>query len=175
MGMLDWIFSKKSKKEPDRELSIEEFNSLFEHHNYLGSASIKKREALQAIKENRYDDAWRLLHEKKHLLLQHAIEYGCDASATIAMDGMVHQHLANILRLEGKHDLALVHCVYWVKSSATGRITKEQLKKLPAYLNRSSVSKSLYQDVMDYATDTSDGLADLSLIQGSLSKLFNTK
>ncbi len=175
MGMLDWIFSKKSKKEPDRELSIEEFNSLFEHHNYLGSASIKKSEALQAIKENRYDDAWRLLHEKKHLLLQHAIEYGCDASATIAMDGTVHQYLANILRLEGKHDLALVHCVYWIKSSAPSGITKEQMKRLPAYLNRSSVNKIDHQRVIDYATDTSDGLADLSIIQNRLSELFSSE
>lgn len=175
MGILDWIFSKKSKKEPERELSIEEFNALFEHHNYLGSAAMKKSEALQAIKENRYDDAWRLLHEKKHLLLQHATEYGYDASATIAMDGTVHQYLANILRLEGKHDLALIHCVYWIKSSAPSGVTKEQLKRLPAYLNRSSVNKNDHQRVIDYATEASDGLADLSRIQSSLSKLFNSE
>ncbi len=151
-------------------------NSFFsEHRDYLGPAAEKKHEALKLIKEKRFDDAWKVLHEKKQLLMRHSNQHGYTKKQAIAIDGTVHEHLANILRLEGKHDEALIHCVYWIRSSAEHGITKSQLKKLPAYLKRSSVNKDAHQSITDYATNSNNDLTDLSEIRSKLLELFNHK
>jgi len=177
MGIFDFIKNKLlgTKQKIETVNRHEEFNDLVEHRDYLESAAEKKCEALNLIKEKRFDDAWRVLHQKKQLLMLHSNQYGCTKQQAIAIDGAVHEHLANILRLEGRHDEALIHCVYWIKSSADHHITTSQLKKLPAYLNRSSVNKDAHQSITDYATNPNDGLADISSIKSKLSELFNHK
>lgn len=174
MGMLEFLFKRKSKeaiKQNVREIGVTPTERL----DYLGLAANKKHEALKLIKEKRYDDAWRILHEKKHLLMLHANQHGCNAAQVIAIDGSVHEFLANILRLEGKHDEALVHCVYWIKSSASHGITKKQINKLPAYLNRSSINKNMHKQIHVYAKAKNDGVVDLSAIKSKMSCLFNGK
>lgn len=53
---------------------------------------------------------------------------------TMALDGSVHEHLANIRRLERKDDDALVHLLYCVTTNT--RPTKAQAKKLSTYFSR---------------------------------------
>jgi hypothetical protein len=135
-----WPFSLFTLRKPpsipqSREpISADAFLASFDTADYLGDAARLGKEADRAVREKRYDEAWRLLHEQKARYGKHAARYGMTAPQAIALDASVHEALANIRRLEGNHDDALVHLLYCVWSS--GRPTKAQEKKIEIYLKR---------------------------------------
>jgi len=106
----------------------------FSKNDHLGKAAVAREKARTAEAEKDYDAAWRFYHEQKEHYLQHASRNRFTKAQTLALDGSVSQQLANILRIEGKHDDALIHILYWVASSS--RPTKTQEQKLIAYLKR---------------------------------------
>lgn len=166
----------KRKKEPqvssnnDEMESIEEIRKrLFgsrDSTDYLGLAATCEQRAMQAIKDRQFDDAWRLLHEQKQHYLAHASRSEFTAAQTFALEGSVSEHLANILRLEGKHDQALVHLLYLLATSR--RPTVAQEKKLPAYVNRAKLPDVSIDDVRSLLDQVTDS-PDFSLIQSTIS------
>lgn len=117
--------------------------------DYLGEAASKKHAAKAAIKTGRYDEAWSLLHEQKQCIAQHYAEDDTGAlsrGSVIAWEAEVHEDLANVLRLEGKHRLAFAHIVYWILASR-GRRLKRHDQKLTAYFNRCKYSETSIEDV----------------------------
>lgn len=128
MGLFSFIFGK-----PSDEIPPPLFTDA-DREDHLGKAAAAGHSARAALAERRFNDAWRLFHTQKEHYRRHALRYGMTPRQTIALDGSVHEHLANIRRLEGKHDDALVHMLYCVISDT--RPTKALLKKLPAYFAR---------------------------------------
>lgn len=105
--------------------------------DYLGKAAHEKQSAKIAIKERRFDDAWRHLSNQKILYLKHAHREQFSAIHTLVIDSSPHEDMANILRLEGKHKNALSNISYIYKAAHSADrpiITLE--KKLEAYYNR---------------------------------------
>lgn len=103
----------------------------------LGKAANEKQAAKTAIKEKRFDDAWRHLNDQKVLYLKHAHRMQFSAIHTLVIDSSPHEDMANILRLEGKHKNALSNMSYTYKANYSAKrpiITLE--KKLEAYYNR---------------------------------------
>lgn len=108
-----------------------------EMEDYLGKAANEKQSAKIAIKEKRFDDAWRHLNNQKILYLQHAHRMHYSAIHRLVLESSPHEDMANILRLEGKHKNALSNMSYTYKAAYTASrpiITLE--KKLEAYYNR---------------------------------------
>jgi hypothetical protein len=128
MGFFSFIFGRSRENVPPPPILN------YDREDHLGKAAAAGASAKNAVAGGRFNDAWRLFHEQKEHYRRHAVRYGMTPRQTIALDGSVHEHLANIQRLEGKHDDALVHMLYCVASNT--RPTKAQLKKLPAYFAR---------------------------------------
>ncbi|HAV3707902.1 hypothetical protein ACFZ8N_10345 [Acinetobacter baumannii] len=105
--------------------------------DYLGKAANEKRAAKTAIKEKRFDDAWRHLNNQKEYYLRHASRMGFSKTDTLVLDSSPHEDMANILRLEGKHENALSNISYTYKATyAANRPIITLEKKLEAYYNR---------------------------------------
>lgn len=119
----------------------------------LGPAAVARQKAKTAIKEKRFDDAWRLLHKQREYYDRH-IRSGYPFTETQArcMQSQIDEDFANILRLEGKHKQALVHIIFWVGShTASGRITATMDKKLLSYFNRCKFLNQTIEDVKNLA------------------------
>jgi len=104
---------------------------------YLGEAAEQKHLAKQAIKDERFDDAWRYLHEQKMYYQKHANANNWEYLDLLVLDSAAHEDMANILRIEGEHKNALSNISYRYKTTYTANrpvITLE--KKLKAYYNR---------------------------------------
>ncbi|KAF1711989.1 hypothetical protein CSC70_00130 [Pseudoxanthomonas kalamensis DSM 18571] len=136
---MDWLNFFKRKRDPQpvsappSEIELEVFLNNFLSEDYLGKAAEAGHRARAAVKEHRLDDAWRFYHEQKSLYMQHAQACNFTGEQTLALDASVSENLANILRIEKKHDDALVHILYCALASRT---TKSLQKKLMAYFNR---------------------------------------
>ena len=105
--------------------------------DYLGKAAYEKQSAKIAIKEKRFDDAWRHLSNQKDYYLRHASRMKFSEIQILVIDSSPHEDMANILRLEGKHKNALSNISYTYKAGYSANrpiITLE--KKLEAYYNR---------------------------------------
>ena len=124
-----------AKTEPTKS-NLDDFRAK----DYMGKGIQLGHNGKAAIKERRFDDAWRLFHEQKEEYRKHAARYGMTARQAMALDASVHEDLANIRRLEGKHEDALVHLLYCVFSSS--RPTKAQEKKISAYFERCEFKSS---------------------------------
>lgn len=152
-------------------LSLDDLRELLQRgrpsEDYLGKAMVEQDLALQAIKDKVFDKAWKHLHIQKQHYGQHAASYGMTAAQTLAIDASVSEHLANILRLEGKHDKALSHVIYWI--AATKNPTVKQGKKLPAYFNRTKFEKVDLSEVQDFISECRS-LPDFRVIQGQVQK-----
>ena len=153
MRFLD-LFKGKKAPPPVQEESYEEFASRllddFSKNDHLGKAAIARDKARAAEADKDYNAAWRLYHEQKEQYLQHASNNRFTKTQSFALDASVSQQLANILRIEGKHDDALVHILYWVASSAVPTTTQQQ--KLVAYFSRckfEAVSEAVLQSTIE--------------------------
>lgn len=119
----------------------------FSFDDYLGRAAQKKYMAREAIRQQEFDLAWKLFHEQKDLLMQHANREEWEPKYVYQLDGSVSQDLANILRLEGKHTQALVHIIYWVATSL--RATQAETRKVGTYFRRARLKNATIEDVED--------------------------
>lgn len=135
MGLFS-IFKRKKRK-PD--LAFEDYAKEalvdFQRNDFLGKAAEADRKAKAAAIDKQYDKACRLYQEQKIFYMQHANRSGFTAKQSLALDASVHEDMANILRLENKHEDALVHIVYWVLAGADRPIKRHQ-QKLKSYFNR---------------------------------------
>lgn len=103
--------------------------------DYLSLAAQAKHAGLQALKKGLYDVAWGCFHEQKEQYVKQATRSRFSKRDFLALDSTVSEHLANVLRAENKHKLALVHITYWVLAHRH-RPTKSQANKFKAYFNR---------------------------------------
>lgn len=136
MGIFSFLFGNKPpvSGSPPPILAPESPLTSSDRADHLGRAAAAKHRGKQAIANADYNGAWRCFHEQKEHCLRHAKRYGMTARQTLALDASVHEDLSNVLRLEGKHDDALVHLIYCVVSSP--RPTKVQSKKVSTYFSR---------------------------------------
>lgn len=141
--------------EEDYEQYVKDRHKHFvEKEDFLGFAAKAKHEALAAVKERRYDDAWRWFHEQKLNYMKHAAREKFNRFEILALDGDISEGLANVLRLEGKHADALTHIVYWVASSS--RKLKRHDSKLEAYFKRAKLVKAEFGDVAQFIQQMKD-------------------
>ena len=138
------------------------FNEGRSMTDHLGNAATLKHSARQAVREKRFDDAWRLFHEQKSHFAEHAKSYGHTPRQALALDGSVHEDLANVLRLEQKHEDALVHLLYCICTSTNP--TKALQKKIPAYVSRCKFTNTSLADVEAF-TVTNSQKPDFRAIQ----------
>jgi hypothetical protein len=129
-------------------ISIEEMIK----RDHLGKAAEAGRKAKGAIKNKKYDEAWGLLHEQKFQYMEHANLNGFNMEQTLALDADVHEHLANILRLENKHKDALTHILYWV-AAQNHRPKKSHEKKLASYFNRCKLKNTTLEDAFAFSSN----------------------
>lgn len=152
MEWLRRIFSKPAPRELAAEELMEKFRPFFDDGrdgiDHLGKAAVLGDESQRAVKEGRYDEAWGLIHDQKHHYLLHAKNYGMTARQTLALDGSLHVALANIRRLEGNHDDALVHVLY--AEATSDRRTKSGGQKLRAYFNRCKFRTTTLDDAVAF-------------------------
>ncbi len=145
------MFSFFKKKKTDKTESIESYAEDiikdFQDNDFLGKAAIAGDKAGKAKKDKEFDKAWKYLHESKGFYLQHAAAQNFTHKQTLALDSSISISLADILRLEGKHDQALVHIIYW--ASGTNNFSKTDQKKVTAYFNRAKLSNSSIDDVFE--------------------------
>jgi hypothetical protein len=168
MGWLDFFKRKESKTDSHPDSGDDELQSYLEkfaRNDFLGKAAVAGHNAKQAVGENRHDEAWRLYHEQKTYYLQHANRCGFTARQTLALDGSVSEDLANILRLEQKHDAALTHMLYCLMSSNSP--TKSQQTKIVAYFNRCKFIGIGLEELNGFINSTAD-LPDLRAIQSKV-------
>lgn len=116
--------------------------------DYLGKAAMAGHAARDAVKSGDHDKAWVMLHEQKSFYALHAQKSGWKAQDVLRIDGSISEELANILRLEKKHDQALVHILYWIATSITP--IKRHKSKLNAHLNRCKFEGVSLQDAEDF-------------------------
>lgn len=117
--------------------------------DYLGKAAEEGHKAKSAIDAGDFDGAWKHYHEQKSQYLQHAKRSEFTPAQTIALDGSVNRSLANILRIQGKHTLALTHYLYYY--ATTSRKTKTDEKQILTYYNRARIKSVTFEEVRDYA------------------------
>ena len=98
-------------------------------------AAQAKHSGVQAVKEGQHDVAWGFFHEQKEQYVKQATRSRFSKQDFHALDSTVSEHLANVLRIENKHKLALVHITYWVLAHRH-RPTRSQVSKFKAYFNR---------------------------------------
>lgn len=167
------LFRRKKKQSASNQFDIdaekEKMLQDFTKHDYLGKAAEAKHKAKKAVKEKDFDTAWGLLHEEKQLYLQHGERCNFTQAETIALDGCVSEEFANILRLEGNHDQALAHILYWIMSRAEDRVIKRQEQKLRAYCNRCKFDGVDLEDVQ-YYIGTARHTPDIRNIQCQVSE-----
>lgn len=150
--------------------SDELLDSLLLNQNaedYLGQAAQAGQASKDAVKAGEYNKAWALLHQQKSLYLQHAHRGNWKAKDVLCLDGSVSQALANILRLEGKHEQAFVHILYWIITSRNPIKAHDQ--KLKSYFKRCKFKNAALDDVQDFIKK-SLSTPDFSVIQNKVNE-----
>ena len=130
--------------------------------DHLGPAAEAGHAAKAAVKEKRFDDAWGLYHLQKSHYHQHASQFEFSARQVLALDASVSEQLANVLRLEGRHPLALTHILYWVIAQKDSP-KKRHLTKLKAYFGRCKFARRTLLEVLHYIDSAQ--FADFAQIQ----------
>ena len=126
----------KEIKDYTREYDPLNVDSIAED-DYLGLAASAKHRAKIATKEKDYDLAWNLYIEQLLHLSRHIEKYNLSSDNLQALQGGINHDMANILRLEKRHTLALVHLIYAISTNPN---VAYMMKKLPAYYKRSKIN-----------------------------------
>lgn len=148
---------------------LNEIISEFEEGDCLGKAAEAGNKAKQAVKNKEFDKAWELLHEQKKHYMEHANKNGFSARQVFSLDSNVHESLANILRVEGKHHDAFFHVLYWVIASYHRPIKKHQ-QKLRAYFNRCKFKNTSINDVNNYIEQHGKSIVNILKIKEQVAK-----
>ena len=145
--------SQTSQDEVQRhsELGSDYVFREFSQHDHLRQAAVAGQKAQKAIKEKQFDVPWRLLHEQKSHYLAHAGRQQFTVIQTLALDATVNEQMANILRMENKHEQALVHILYWVIAGSRHPI-KRHTQKFAAYFRRGKFEHTSLEEAMNFAT-----------------------
>jgi len=145
MGFSSIFKKKKPKTDPEFQDYVEKVIADFQRDDFLGKAADVGHKAKAEVKAKQYDKAWGLYHEQKTFYMQHANRSSFTATQALALDASVHEDMANILRLEGKHEDALVNIVYWVLTVVDRPIKRHQ-QKLQSYFNRCKFENTSLSD-----------------------------
>lgn len=135
MSFFSIFKTKKPKADAEFKDYARKVMEDFQKNDFLGKAAEAGHKAKAAVKSEKYDEAWGHYHDQKSFYMQHANRTGFTAKQLLALDASVHEDMANILRLENKHQDALVHIVYWVLAGVDRPIKRHQ-QKLKSYFNR---------------------------------------
>ena len=162
--MLRFLFSnKKTTKEQQPACSDQ-----IVLQDYLGKAASSGRKAKEALKSKNYDLAWRYYNEQQSYYHQHINRSGSfSKKEVLRLDASVSEDFANVLRLEKKHDQALVHIIYWISASASWPIKRHQ-QKLEAYFNRCRFKKPSQKTVRNFIKEQNAN-PDFRSIQNQIS------
>ena len=131
----------------------------------MGKAAGAKRKSLAAVKAKEFDKAWKLFHQQKEFYLKHANKMGFSVAQTLALEGTVHEQMANMLRLEEKHKDALIHIIYWIASD-TKKIKRHD-QKLSAYFKRAKFENIDVSEAYRFIEE-GNGHIDIRVIQGKV-------
>ena len=156
---------KKKTNKPYKKIVVD--INFPKHEDYLGKAADAKINALQSVKEGKYDKAWGLFQNQKKYYIQHALECKFTEHQMLALEVSVDEHLANILRLEGNHGGAFLSIMRWVVFS--GKTTKAQEKKLSAYFNRVKLKNTTIEEVRKFI-DSVQGKCEYKDIEDQVQK-----
>ena len=173
------IFNFLNSKKPRPDFSEAEISEILDRafpaedrEDYLGKAAEAGHAARASITAKEYDKAWRLLHEQKILYMKHANRCDWKAEDALNLDGSVSQHFANILRLEGKNDQALVHILYWIITARNP--IKGHDQKLKAYFGRCKFEDVALYDAEQFIKENKSQ-PDFMAIQAKVSEWRNGK
>ncbi|WP_148716495.1 hypothetical protein [Chitinolyticbacter meiyuanensis] len=118
--------------------------------DYLGRAAEAHTKARIAWRDKHYDEAWGNLITQKQLYLQHAIREKFSAHELLALDASVDVHMANVLRMEGRHRQAFLHIMYAMMAGRTS-FDIGAAERVAVYYRRAKLTKTSLSDVLDYA------------------------
>lgn len=143
-----------------------------ELYDYLGLAAEAKAKGKEAVKARNYDDAWYYFNQQKSAYVNHInspVGSFTRTQASVLLSS-VHENLADVLRLEGKHRKALEHIVYWYAwGKASGRLKKSMTAKLKAYVKRCDYEKCDLEMVTYFANQEASSAPDFIRIQSVIS------
>lgn len=135
--------------------------------DHLGRAAESGRKAKSSLDAGDLDGAWKHYHNQKAHYLKHSNRSEFTPTQTIALDASVNRSLANVLRIQGKHTLALTHVLYYY--ATTPRRTQTDHKQILAYYNRAKIKSVSFEQVRDYA-EKQASKPDFRSIQAACSK-----
>lgn len=124
----------------------------FTANDFLGKAAQAGHAAKDAVKAKEFDKAWGLFHEQKSFYGQHAKRCGFTARQLLALDSSVHEEMANVLRIEGKHHDAIINIVYWVLAGGERPIKRHE-QKFKAYFNRCKFERTTLEQAIKEISD----------------------
>lgn len=169
MGIFDFLKKKNTINPADEFIAgLEAMNK----EDYLGDAAKLSPKIQEAIAEKNFDLAWSLSLQKKELYLKHGSRCKFTEEQIYALDSSVHKTLANILYLEGKHQEALVHILYWAIANK-GRNLKNIAKVYSPYFKRCNfkiISLLQFKELIDADYQRSDLLTARELVKEILNR-----
>ena len=130
-----------------KEFDVNNINTI-DPEDYLGLAANARNSAKIEMKNKNYEKAWELFTKQQHYYYQHAEKQNFTGSQTIALAANVSEDFANILRLEGNHNQALVHMIYCVSEEYPN--VKYKAKKLKAYFNRTKLKNVNFDELENF-------------------------
>ena len=129
------------------EFDVNDVDTI-DSNDYLGLAANANNRAKIEMKNKNYEKAWELFTKRQHYYYQHAEKQNFTASETIALAADVSEDFANVLRLEGNHNQALVHMIYCVAGEYPS--VKYKAKKLLAYFNRAKLKNVSFEELENF-------------------------
>ena len=132
-------------------------SDYFLKHDYLGQAAELRAKAVECELLGDLDGCWRCFEEIKGKYLLHAEFNRWSTQDTFSLVASVFKGSADFLRKEGRHLEALRHYMYYLANSSGPSET--DLRRLPAFLNRSRLGKTYIKEAMKtvQATGNEDG------------------
>jgi len=163
----NYYFNGDSQTNLENLDRIQERNEQIMRDDYSGKAAEAMHKAKAAIKEKQFDTAWGLYNDAKIYFLKHANQMGFSIEGTIGIQGLVHEEMANMLRLEGRHKDALTHIIYWIATD--NRTLKKHDQKLSSYLKRAKLEHISLSDAKDFIGEVRNGY-DFRMIQNKVNE-----
>lgn len=153
----------------DTNQSLQEYASqlsdYYTQFDYLSKAASELKQSIFAKRNGDYNKAWVGFNKVKELYLKHAEHNKFTAKQTLALEACVSEHLADIHRLEGRNEDALLHIAYWVANSE--QPTKKQMQKLQSYFRRCKFKDIEYIDLVNLINSLPE-INNFSLIKAAI-------
>lgn len=139
----------KPKKKGDLLYHYPALAASLQPDDYLGKASLAGSAAKAALKEKKFEDAWRVYHEQKEFYKAYAENSDISAERALILDSTVSEHLASILRQQEKPREAFIHLIYWVAPSWEKAIRRHE-EKLKKYFTLCQLSNTTIDEVKQF-------------------------